>query len=242
MDRRIVVTDGRYACCTWSNGLVPPAGSSPRTAISPSRPRQVFGDYNRRMWSAKRKLGPRRVWLSLPTARADGYKQVEILEEPAPVQGMAQKGVLRYLQTISSPPLGGPDHSIVTRWRCLRRGTTCRPRSAMKSFACLAEDESEAVGSMGDGSAHALCRKAALCTIIPQQLPGHESADRSLRREHRHVAADAKWTEATFRARASRTPNRSFLSSPILSPAQLRQLMGRRIPAFRHESSNLPIR
>jgi len=76
----IVLTDGRYACCTLDrNGLRPPVGSSPRIGTSPSPRRRGSGITTRRMWSRRASWGRARCWRSICRRRAHGHQSVSMI-------------------------------------------------------------------------------------------------------------------------------------------------------------------
>jgi len=103
----------------------------------------------------------------------------------------------------------------------------------------LAQDENEAVGSMGDDTPCRCCRtRCARCTTTSAAVrPGDQSAHRQLARIDRDVAADADRPECNIFVPAPEHARQIRARSPILSQRKLRQILA--IEEVTHEFLDL---
>ena len=148
----IVLTDGRYACCTLDRNGLRPA----RWVITKDRHITIASeagvwDYLPEDVVKKGKLGPGEILaLDLQTAELMDTRRVDdLLKSRHPYKAWLKKGV-RYLQTdLIDPRLAAEpfDRDTLAMFQKLFN-VSAEERDEI--IRVLAEDESEAVGSMGD--------------------------------------------------------------------------------------------
>ena len=148
----IVLTDGRYACCTLDrNGLRPARWVLTRNRHITVASEAGVWDYAPEDVVRKGKLGPGEILaLDLQTAELMDTRQVDdLLKSRHPYKVWLKKGV-RYLQTdLIDPRLAAEpfDRDTLALFQKLFN-VSAEERDEI--IRVLAEDESEAVGSMGD--------------------------------------------------------------------------------------------
>ena len=228
----IVLTDGRYALCTLDRNGLRPA----RYVITRNRHLTVASetgvwDYAPEDVVRKGRLGPGEMLaLDLQTGQLHETKQIDdILKSRHPYKAWLKKGV-RYLETdlidrrLAAEPF---DRETLALYQKMFN-ITAEERDEI--IRVLAEDESEAVGSMGDDTPMPVLSSqgAIALRLFPTAVrAGHESADRSAARVDRHVAADAD--RPGVRTSSCRPPEHAkqiVMNSPILSQRKLRQILG----------------
>src|SRR6204780_1385108 len=148
----IVLTDGRYACCTLDRNGLRPA----RWVITKNRHITIASeagvwDYQPKDVVDKGKLGPGEMLaLDLQTAELMTTKRIDdLVKRRHPYKVWLKKGV-RYLQTdLIDPRLAAEpfDRDVLAQYQKMFN-VSAEERDEI--IRVLAEDESEAVGSMGD--------------------------------------------------------------------------------------------
>ncbi len=148
----IVVTDGRYACCTLDRNGLRPA----RWVITKNRHITIASeagvwDYLPEDVVRKGKLGPGEILaLDLQTAELMDTKQVDdLLKSRHPYKVWLKKGV-RYLQTDLIDPRLAAEPFDRDTLALFQKMYNVSAEERDEIIRVLAEDESEAVGSMGD--------------------------------------------------------------------------------------------
>ncbi len=226
----IVLTDGRYACCTLDRNGLRPA----RWVITKNRHITIASeagvwDYEARDVVRKGKLGPGEILaLDLQTGDLLDTRQVDdLLKSRHPYKAWLKKGV-RYLQTdLIDPRLAAEpfDRDTLALFQKLYN-VSAEERDEI--IRVLAEDESEAVGSMGDDtplpvmstkvrSLYDYFRQAFAQVTNPPIDSLRESIVMSLQTQ---IGA-----EANIFVPAPQHAEQIVLSSPILSQRKLRQIM-----------------
>jgi hypothetical protein len=156
-------------------------------------------------------------------------KQVDdLLKSRHPYKVWLKKGV-RYLQTDLIDPRLAAEPFDRDTLALFQKMYNVSAEERDDIIRVLAEDESEAVGSMGDDTPMPVLSKKvrSLYDYFRQQFaqvtnPPIDSAAR----EHRHVAADADRPECNIFVPAQQHAEQIVLSSPVLSQRKLRQIMG----------------
>ncbi|HZF23063.1 MAG TPA: glutamate synthase central domain-containing protein, partial [Burkholderiales bacterium] len=148
----IVLTDGRYACCTLDRNGLRPA----RWVITKNRHITIASeagvwDYNPEDVVKKGKLGPGEMLaLDLQTAELMDTKRVDdLLKSRHPYKAWLKKGV-RYLQTDLIDPRLAAEPFDRDTLAVFQKMYNVSAEERDEIIRVLAEDESEAVGSMGD--------------------------------------------------------------------------------------------
>jgi len=239
----IVMTDGRYACCTLDEtGCVPRAGSLPRTATSPSHPSRGLG-LSARDVVRKGKLGPGEILaLDLQTAELMDTKQVDdLLKSRHPYKVWLKKGV-RYLQTdLIDPRLAAEPFDRETL-ALFQKMYNVSAEERDEIIRVLAEDESEAVGSMGDDTPMPVLSKKvrSLYDYFRQQFAQVTNPPIDSLRESIVMSLQTQiGPEANIFVPAQQHAEQIVLSSPILSQRKLRQIMGLEDSGVPHEFIDL---
>ena len=183
-------------------------GSSRATATSTIASEAGVWDYLPEDVVRKGKLGPGEILaLDLQTSELLDTKQVDdLLKTRHPYKVWLKKGV-RYLQTdLIDPRLAAEPFDRETL-ALFQKMYNVSAEERDDIIRVLAEDESEAVGSMGDDTPMPVLSKKvrSLYDYFRQQFaPSHQPADRFAAREHRDVAADSNRRRSQyFRARAA---------------------------------------
>ncbi len=148
----IVLTDGRYACCTLDRNGLRPA----RWVITKNRHITIASeagvwDYEPEDVVRKGKLGPGEILaLDLQTGELMDTKQVDdLLKSRHPYKVWLKKGV-RYLQTDLIDPRLAAEPFDRDTLALFQKMFNVSAEERDEIIRVLAEDESEAVGSMGD--------------------------------------------------------------------------------------------
>src|SRR6204780_1382269 len=148
----IVLTDGRYACCTLDRNGLRPA----RWVITKNRHITIASeagvwDYQPEDVVKKGKLGPGEILaLDLQTSELMDTKQVDdLLKSRHPYKVWLKKGV-RYLQTDLIDPRLAAEPFDRDTLAVFQKMFNVSVEERDDIIRVLAEDESEAVGSMGD--------------------------------------------------------------------------------------------
>ncbi len=240
----IVLTDGRYACCTLDRNGLRPA----RWVITRNRHLTIASeigvwDYRAEDVVRKGKLGPGEMLaLDLQTAELlDSRRIDEILKARHPYKAWLKKGV-RYLESdlidarLAAEPM---DRDTIDLYQKMFN-VSVEERDEI--IRVLAEDESEAVGSMGDDtplpvlsqqirSVYDYFRQQFAQVTNPPIDPLRESIVMSLQTQI--------GPECNVFAPAPEHARQIVLNSPILSQRKLRQILGFKDFELKHEFIDL---
>src|SRR5208282_3020200 len=240
----IVLTDGRYACCTLDRNGLRPA----RWVITKNRHITVASeagvwDYLDEDVVKKGKLGPGElIALDLHTGELMDTKRVDdLLKSRHPYKTWLKKGV-RYLQTdLIDPRLAAEpfDRDTLALYRKMFN-VTAEERDEI--IRVLAEDENEAVGSMGDDtpmpvlshkvrSVYDYFRQQFAQVTNPPIDPLRETIVMSLQTQI--------GPECNVFAPAPEHARQIVLNSPILSQRKLRQILAHKDFGVTHEFIDL---
>ncbi len=222
----IVLTDGRYACCTLDrNGLRPARWVITRNRHITIASEAGVWDYLPEDVVKKGKLGPGEMLaLDLQTAELMDTKRVDdLLKSRHPYKVWLKKGV-RYLQTDLIDPRLAAEPFDRDTLALYQKMFNVSAEERDEIIRVLAEDESEAVGSMGDDTPMPVLSKKvrSLYDYFRQQFAQvtNPPIDQSARK-HRHVAADADRPGSQYLragAAACRT-NRAVLAGSVAAQA-----------------------
>jgi glutamate synthase (NADPH) large chain len=227
----IVVTDGRYACCTLDrNGLRPARWVITRNRHITIASEAGVWDYLPEDVVRKGKLGPGEILaLDLQTSELMDTKQVDdLLKARHPYKVWLKKGV-RYLQTdLIDPRLAAEpfDRDTLALYQKMYN-VSAEERDEI--IRVLAEDESEAVGSMGDDTPMPVLSKKvrSLYDYFRQQFAQVTNPPIDSLRESIVMSLQTQiGPEANIFVPAQQHAEQIVLSSPILSQRKLRQIMG----------------
>ncbi|HEY2679139.1 MAG TPA: glutamate synthase large subunit [Steroidobacteraceae bacterium] len=226
----IVLTDGRYACCTLDRNGLRPA----RWVITKNRHITIASeagvwDYPPEDVVDKGKLGPGEMLaLDLQTAELMDTQRVdELLKSRHPYKVWLKKGV-RYLQTdLIDPRLAAEpfDRDTLALYQKMFH-VSAEERDEI--IRVLAEDESEAVGSMGDDTPMpVLSRKVrSLYDYFRQQFAQVTNPPIDSLRESIVMSLQTQiGPEANIFVPAQQHAEQIVLSSPVLSQRKLRQIV-----------------
>jgi glutamate synthase (NADPH) large chain len=226
----IVLTDGRYACCTLDRNGLRPA----RWVITKNRHITIASeagvwDYSPEDVVDKGKLGPGEMLaLDLQTAELLDTRRVDdLLKSRHPYKAWLKKGV-RYLQTdLIDPRLAAEpfDRDTLAQYQKMFN-VSAEERDEI--IRVLAEDESEAVGSMGDDTPMpVLSRKVrSLYDYFRQQFAQVTNPPIDSLRESIVMSLQTQiGPEANIFVPAQQHAEQIVLSSPILSQRKLRQII-----------------
>jgi glutamate synthase (NADPH/NADH) large chain len=227
----IVLTDGRYACCTLDRNGLRPA----RWVITKNRHITVASeagvwDYLPEDVVKKGKLGPGEfLALDLQTGELMDTKRVDdLLKNRHPYKAWLKKGV-RYLQTdLIDPRLAAEPFDRETL-ALYQKMFNLSAEERDDIIRVLAEDESEAVGSMGDDTpSPVLSRKTrSLYDYFRQQFAQVTNPPIDSLRESIVMSLQTQiGPEANIFVPSQANAEQIVLSSPILSQRKLRQIMG----------------
>src|SRR6202040_3779050 len=240
----IVLTDGRYACCTLDrNGF-----RSARWGITKKRHITIASeagvwDYPPEEVVDKGKLGPGEMLaLDLQTAELMNTRRVDdLLKSRHPYKAWLKKGV-RYLQTdLIDPRLAAEpfDRETLAQYQKMFN-VSAEERDEI--IRVLAEDESEAVGSMGDDTPMPVLSKKvrSLYDYFRQQFAQVTNPPIDSLRESIVMSLQTQiGPEANIFVPAQQHAEQIVLSSPILSQRKLRQIMGLEDSGVPHEFIDL---
>ncbi len=227
----IVLTDGRYACCTLDRNGLRPA----RWVITKNRHITIASeagvwDYPPEDVVKKGKLGPGEfLALDLQTGELKDTRRVDdLLKSRHPYKAWLKKGV-RYLQTdLIDPRLAAEpfDRETLALYQKMYN-LSAEERDDI--IRVLAEDESEAVGSMGDDTPMpVLSRKVrSLYDYFRQQFAQVTNPPIDSLRESIVMSLQTQiGPESNIFVPSQAHAEQIVLSSPILSQRKLRQIMG----------------
>ena len=227
----IVVTDGRYACCTLDRNGLRPA----RWVITKNRHITIASeagvwDYRPEDVVRKGKLGPGEILaLDLQTAELMDTKQVDdLLKNRHPYKVWLKKGV-RYLQTDLIDPRLAAEPFDRDTLAMFQKMYNVSAEERDEIIRVLAEDESEAVGSMGDDTPMPVLSKKvrSLYDFFRQQFAQVTNPPIDSLRESIVMSLQTQiGPEANIFVPAQKHAEQIVLSSPILSQRKLRQIMG----------------
>jgi glutamate synthase (NADPH/NADH) large chain len=226
----IVLTDGRYVCCTLDRNGLRPA----RWVITKNRHITVASeagvwDYHPADVVKKGKLGPGEMLaLDLQTAELMDTRRVdELLKGRHPYKAWLKKGV-RYLQTdLIDPRLAAEpfDRGTLALFQKMYN-VSAEERDDI--IRILAEDESEAVGSMGDDTPMPVLSKKvrSLYDYFRQQFAQVTNPPIDSLREGIVMSLQTQiGPECNIFAPAQHHAEQIVLSSPVLSQRKLRQIV-----------------
>ena len=226
----IVLTDGRYACCTLDRNGLRPA----RWVITKNRHITIASeagvwDYAPEDVIDKGKLGPGEMLaLDLQTGELMTTKRIDdLLKSRHPYKVWLKKGV-RYLQTdLIDPRLAAEpfDREVLAQYQKMFN-VSAEERDEI--IRVLAEDESEAVGSMGDDTPMpVLSRKVrSLYDYFRQQFAQVTNPPIDSLRESIVMSLQTQiGAEANIFVPSPQHAEQIVLSSPILSQRKLRQIV-----------------
>ena len=226
----IVLIDGRYACCTLDRNGLRPA----RWVITKNRHITIASeagvwDYRPEDVVDKGKLGPGEMLaLDLKTAELMTTKRIDdLLKSRHPYKVWLKKGV-RYLQTdLIDPRLAAEpfDREILAQYQKMFN-VSAEERDEI--IRVLAEDESEAVGSMGDDTPMPVLSKKvrSLYDYFRQQFAQVTNPPIDSLRESIVMSLQTQiGAEANIFVPSPQHAEQIVLSSPILSQRKLRQIV-----------------
>ncbi len=240
----IVLTDGRYACCTLDRNGLRPA----RWVITKNRHITIASeagvwDYSPEDVVRKGKLGPGEILaLDLQTAELMDTKQVDdLLKSRHPYKVWLKKGV-RYLQTDLIDPRLAAEPFDQDTLALFQKMYNVSAEERDEIIRVLAEDESEAVGSMGDDTPMpVLSRKVrSLYDYFRQQFAQVTNPPIDSLRESIVMSLQTQiGPECNIFVPAQQHAEQIVLSSPVLSQRKLRQIMGLENSGVPHEFLDL---
>jgi glutamate synthase (NADPH/NADH) large chain len=226
----IVLTDGRYACCTLDrNGLRPARWVITRNRHITIASEAGVWDYAPDEVIDKGKLGPGEMLaLDLKTSELLSTRRIDdLLKSRHPYKVWLKKGV-RYLQTdLIDPRLAAEpfDREVLAQYQKMFN-VSAEERDEI--IRVLAEDESEAVGSMGDDTPMpVLSRKVrSLYDYFRQQFAQVTNPPIDSLRESIVMSLQTQiGPEANIFVPEPKHAEQIVLSSPILSQRKLRQIV-----------------
>jgi len=236
----IVLTDGRYACCTLDrNGLRPARWSITRDRHITIASEAGVWDYLPEDVVKKGKLGPGEILaLDLQTGELLDTKRVDdLLKSRHPYKAWLKKGV-RYLQTDLVDPRLAAEPFDRDTLALFQKMYNVSAEERDDIVRVLAEDESEAVGSMGDDTPMpVLSRKVrSLYDYFRQQFAQVTNPPIDSLRESIVMSLQTEiGPESNLFVPAQQHAEQVVLSSPILSQRKLRQIMGLADAGVPHE-------
>ncbi|MBS0612732.1 MAG: glutamate synthase large subunit [Proteobacteria bacterium] len=240
----VVLTDGRYACCTLDrNGLRPARWVITRNRHVTIASEAGVWDYSPAEVVKKGKLGPGEILaLDLQTAELMDTRRVdELLKSRHPYKTWLKKGV-RYLETDLIDPRLAAEPMDRDTLALFQKLFNVSVEERDEIIRVLAEDESEAVGSMGDDtpmpvlsrkvrSLYDFFRQAFAQVTNPPIDPLRESVVMSLQTQI--------GPECNIFVPVPQHANQIVLNSPILSQRKLRQIVGLAEEGIAHEFLDL---
>jgi glutamate synthase (NADPH/NADH) large chain len=240
----IVLTDGRYACCTLDrNGLRPARWSITRDRHITIASEAGVWDYLPEDVVKKGKLGPGEILaLDLQTGELMDTKRVDdLLKSRHPYKAWLKKGV-RYLQTDLIDPRLAAEPFDRDTLALFQKMYNVSAEERDEILRVLAEDESEAVGSMGDDTPMPVLSKKvrSLYDYFRQQFAQVTNPPIDSLRESIVMSLQTEiGPESNIFVPAQQHAEQIVLSSPILSQRKLRQLMGLADEGVPHEFISL---
>jgi glutamate synthase (NADPH/NADH) large chain len=240
----VVLTDGRYACCTLDRNGLRPA----RWVITKNRHITIASeagvwDYKPEDVVKKGKLGPGEILaLDLQTAELMDTKRVdELLKSRHPYKTWLKKGV-RYLETDLIDPRLAAEPMDRDTLALFQKMYNVSAEERDEIIRVLAEDESEAVGSMGDDTPMPVLSKKArsLYDYFRQQFAQVTNPPIDSLRESIVMSLQTQiGPECNIFVPAPQHANQIVLNSPVLSQRKLRQIMGMSDDGIPHEFLDL---
>jgi glutamate synthase (NADPH/NADH) large chain len=240
----IVLTDGRYACCTLDRNGLRPA----RWVITKNRHITIASeagvwDYLPEDVVKKGKLGPGEILaLDLQTSELMDTKQVDdLLKDRHPYKVWLKKGV-RYLQTDLIDPRLAAEPFDRDTLALFQKMYNVSAEERDDIIRVLAEDESEAVGSMGDDTPMPVLSKKvrSLYDYFRQQFAQVTNPPIDSLRESIVMSLQTQiGPECNIFVPAQQHAEQIVLSSPVLSQRKLRQIMGLQDSGVPHEFIDL---
>ena len=240
----IVLTDGRYACCTLDRNGLRPA----RWVITKNRHITIASeagvwDYLPEDVVRKGKLGPGEILaLDLQTSELMDTRQVDdLLKSRHPYKVWLKKGV-RYLQTDLIDPRLAAEPFDRDTLALFQKMFNVSVEERDEIIRVLAEDESEAVGSMGDDTPMPVLSKKvrSLYDYFRQQFAQVTNPPIDSLRESIVMSLQTQiGPECNIFVPAPQHAEQIVLSSPILSQRKLRQIMGLEDSGVPHEFVDL---
>jgi glutamate synthase (NADPH/NADH) large chain len=240
----IVLTDGRYACCTLDRNGLRPA----RWVITKNRHITIASeagvwDYLPEDVVKKGKLGPGEILaLDLQTAELMDTKRVDdLLKSRHPYKVWLKKGV-RYLQTDLIDPRLAAEPMDRDTLAIFQKMFNVSAEERDEIIRVLAEDESEAVGSMGDDTPMPVLSKKArsLYDYFRQQFAQVTNPPIDSLRENIVMSLQTQiGPECNIFVPAQQHAEQIVLSSPVLSQRKLRQIMALEDSGVPHEFVDL---
>jgi glutamate synthase (NADPH) large chain len=226
----IVLTDGRYACCTLDRNGLRPA----RWVITKNRHITIASeagvwDYAPEEVVKKGKLGPGEMLaVDLQTAELlDTARVDELLKSRHPYKAWLKKGV-RYLQTDLIDPRLAAEPFDRDTLALYQKMFNVSAEERDEIIRVLAEDESEAVGSMGDDTPMPVLSKKArsLYDYFRQQFAQVTNPPIDSLREGIVMSLQTQiGREANIFVPGQQHAEHIILSSPVLSQRKLRQIV-----------------
>jgi len=240
----IVLTDGRYACCTLDRNGLRPA----RWVITKNRHITIASeagvwDYSPEDVVRKGKLGPGEILaLDLQTSELLDTRQVDdLLKSRHPYKVWLKKGV-RYLQTDLIDPRLAAEPFDRDTLAVFQKMFNISAEERDEIVRVLAEDESEAVGSMGDDTPMPVLSKKvrSLYDYFRQQFAQVTNPPIDSLRESIVMSLQTQiGPECNIFVPAPQHAEQIVLSSPILSQRKLRQIMALTDSGVPHEFLDL---
>ncbi len=240
----IVLTDGRYACCTLDRNGLRPA----RWVITKNRHITIASeagvwDYAPEDVVRKGKLGPGEILaLDLQTSELMDTRQVDdLLKSRHPYKVWLKKGV-RYLQTDLIDPRLAAEPFDRDTLAMFQKMFNISAEERDEIVRVLAEDESEAVGSMGDDTPMPVLSKKvrSLYDYFRQQFAQVTNPPIDSLRESIVMSLQTQiGPECNIFVPAPQHAEQIVLSSPVLSQRKLRQIMGLEDSGVAHEFVDL---
>jgi glutamate synthase (NADPH) large chain len=240
----IALTDGRYACCTLDRNGLRPA----RWVITKNRHITIASeagvwDYAPDEVVNKGKLGPGEILaLDLQTSELMGTKQVDdLLKSRHPYKVWLKKSV-RYLQTDLIDPRLAAEPFDRDTLALFQKMFNVSAEERDDIIRVLAEDESEAVGSMGDDTPMpVLSRKVrSLYDYFRQQFAQVTNPPIDSLRESIVMSLQTQiGPECNIFVPAQQHAEQIVLSSPVLSQRKLRQIVELADSGIPHEFIDL---
>ena len=226
----IVLTDGRYVCCTLDRNGLRPA----RWVITENRHITIASeagvwDYLPEEVVKKGKLGPGEMLaLDLQTAELMDTKRVDdLLKSRHPYKAWLKKGV-RYLQTDLIDPRLAAEPFDRDTLAVFQKMYNVSAEERDEIIRVLAEDESEAVGSMGDDTPMPVLSKKvrSLYDYFRQQFAQVTNPPIDSLRESIVMSLQTQiGPECNIFVPAQHHAEQIVLSSPVLSQRKLRQIV-----------------
>src|SRR6202167_4395834 len=226
----IALTDGRYACCTLDRNGLRPA----RWVITKNRHITIASeagvwDYPPSDVVNKGKLGPGEILaLDLQTSELMTTKRIDdLLKSRHPYKAWLKKGV-RYLQTDLIDPRLAAEPFDRDTLALFQKMYSVSAEERDEIIRVLAEDESEAVGSMGDDTPMPVLSKKvrSLYDYFRQQFAQVTNPPIDSLRESIVMSLQTQiGPECNIFVPAQQHAEQIVLSSPVLSQRKLRQIV-----------------